>query len=36
MSTLKRFLPSGSSWLTAYAVLYVGFLYLPVLFLPIF
>ncbi|MGO4556967.1 ABC transporter permease [Rhizobiales bacterium 3FA27D7] len=36
MSTLKRFLPSGSSWLTAYAALYVGFLYLPVLFLPIF
>lgn len=36
MKILKRFLPSGTSWLSVYAVLYIGFLYLPVLFLPIF
>lgn len=36
MTALRRFLPNGSSWLTAYAFLYIGFLYLPVVFLPIF
>lgn len=35
MSGLRRFLP-GRSWLGAYAAIYVGFLYLPVIFLPIF
>ncbi len=35
MSGLKRFV-SGGSWLKAYAAIYVGFLYLPVIFLPIF
>ncbi|MRG57849.1 ABC transporter permease subunit [Phyllobacterium sp. SYP-B3895] len=33
MTALRKMLPS---WLTAYAVLYIGFLYLPVIFLPIF
>ncbi|CAM5489370.1 putrescine transport system permease protein [Aquamicrobium terrae] len=32
---LKRLLPGGS-WLATYAFVYVGFLYLPVVFLPIF
>lgn len=35
MSGLRRF-PPGRSWLGAYAAIYVGFLYLPVVFLPIF
>lgn len=33
MKALRKILPT---WLTIYAVLYVGFLYLPVIFLPIF
>lgn len=36
MKAFKRFLPGGNSWLTAYAFFYIGFLYLPVVFLPIF
>lgn len=35
MRALRRFLPGGN-WLGAYALLYVIFLYLPVIFLPIF
>ena len=35
MKGLRRFLP-GNSWLAVYALLYVGFLYLPIIFLPIF
>ena len=31
----RRFLPRDG-WLTVYAVLYIAFLYVPVLFLPIF
>lgn len=34
MTAMRRFLASG--WLSAYAFLYVVFLYLPVVFLPIF
>ena len=33
MTVIRRFLPS---WLSAYAALYILFLYLPVIFLPIF
>lgn len=33
MTAIRRFLPG---WLSSYAALYILFLYLPVIFLPIF